>query len=200
MWQWQDPSALEQYTALAQLLQTLNPLHAALKRYRGTPPHSPSQVPSGERSPPALRPHSAPAQGSLQQGRLLQGSLQEGSLQEGSLQEGSLQEGRTLQGVPWGSPQQGTLQQGSLQQGQQELWNDLLPDRSLGLQQQTWPGVYNEDPWAFGGSVFNSSVIDRASAAAAEPAQSQPQSGNGAGSGAQGHFQGQPFMLGVLIV
>lgn len=52
------------------------PCHAALKRYRGTPPHSPSQVPQAEAWAPTPhhRAHSAPTQG--------QGMLQEGRLQQ----------------------------------------------------------------------------------------------------------------------
>ena len=156
-----------------------------------------------------MRPHSAPTQGTSQQDSLLQGSLQQGSLQQGRSQQGSphlsgLWRSRPQQVSPQQGPwlhsrlQQGPYQQGAVQHSQQPLSERdmMLGDELLELQQQVWPQVYNEDPWAMGGALFGAPLASQPAASAAEAAQSQPQSrvGAGAGAGAQGHFQGQALV------
>ena len=172
-------SSLHAIVTLAhgQLLHMLAPLHAALKRHRGSPPLSPNQPPQVEGSPhiPYCRSHSAPTQGSLHLGGLQGPDLPQELLPQGRLQQLLSERG-------------------------------LLPASGpmTTSQQQAWPEGWSEDAWgALGGSDMGGSLLGRPAAAAVEVAQSQPYLGSalraGAGAGAQGQFHGVACRLSGLI-
>lgn len=161
--------------AYGKVLHTLTPLHAALKRHRGSPPLSPNQPPQVEGSPhiPYCRSHSAPTQGSLHLGGLQGPDLPQELLPQGRLQQ--LLSERGL--LPASGPRTTS-------------------------QQQAWPEGWSEDAWgALGGSGMGGTLLGRPAAAAVEVAQSLPYLGSAlrAGAGTQGQFHGVARPLSGLI-